>query len=52
MESFKETIDFFSADGIPLRALVSIGLARQDNVFDAGSRIRSPQTRQPGADAG
>ncbi len=34
MESFKETIDFFSADGIPLRALVSIGLARQDNVFD------------------
>src|SRR3984957_6953339 len=37
MESFKETIDFFSADGIPLRAMVSIGLARQDNVFDAGS---------------
>jgi hypothetical protein len=36
MESFKETIDFFSADGIPLRSLVSIGLARQDNVFDAG----------------
>ena len=37
MESFKETIDFFSADGIPLRALVSIGLARQDKVFDEGS---------------
>jgi len=37
MESFKETIDFFSADGVPLRALVSIGLARQDNVFDAGA---------------
>ncbi len=37
MESFKETIDFFSADGVPLRALVSIGLARQDNVFDSGS---------------
>ena len=35
MESFKETIDFFSADGIPLRALVSIGLARQDEVFSA-----------------
>ena len=34
MESFKETIDFFSADGVPLRALVTIGLARQDNVFD------------------
>jgi hypothetical protein len=35
MESFKETIDFFSPDGIPLRALVSIGLARQDEVFSS-----------------
>lgn len=34
MESFKETIDFFSAEGVALRALVSIGLARQDLVFD------------------
>ncbi len=42
MESFKETIDFFSADGIPLRALVSIGLARQDNVFDTGSANTPP----------
>ena len=42
MESFKETIDFFSADGIPRRALVSIGLARQDNVFDTGSANTPP----------
>ncbi|MGA7235768.1 MAG: hypothetical protein WBY44_08815 [Bryobacteraceae bacterium] len=42
MESFKETIDFFSANGIPLRALVSIGLARQDNVFDTGSSDTAP----------
>ena len=34
MESFKETIDFFSAEGIPLRALVSITLARLDKVLD------------------
>jgi hypothetical protein len=34
MESFKETIDFFSAEGVPLRSLVSIGLARQDDVFN------------------
>lgn len=34
MDSFKETIDFFSADGIPLRSLVSIGLSRQDKIFD------------------
>jgi hypothetical protein len=37
MESFKETIDFFSADGVPLRSLVSITLARQDQVFDDGT---------------
>ncbi len=47
MESFKETIDFFSADGIPLRALVSIALARQDNVFDAGSANTDGRLRQP-----
>jgi hypothetical protein len=39
MESFKETIDYFSADGVPLRALVSIGLARQDKVFDEDQKL-------------
>ena len=52
MESFKETIDFFSADGIPLRALVSIGLARQDKVFDPRLPCKGPHRGgQPGADA-
>jgi len=37
MESFRETIDFFSAEGVPLRALVSIGLARQDQALAADS---------------
>jgi len=37
MDSFKETIDFFSAEGVPLRSLVSISLARQDKVFDQGT---------------
>jgi hypothetical protein len=37
MESFKETIDFFSPEGVPLRSLVSITLARQDQVFDQGT---------------
>src|SRR5271168_2121313 len=36
LDSFKETIDFFSADGVPLRSLVSISLSRQDKVLDAG----------------
>jgi Contractile injection system tube protein len=44
MESFKETIDFFSADGVPLRALVSIGLARQDDVFDQNANFSSSDT--------
>lgn len=44
MESFKETIDFFSADGVPLRALVSIGLARQDNVFDEDNALKGTNT--------
>jgi hypothetical protein len=39
MDSFKETIDFFSNDGIALRALVSIQLSRQDNVFDQTAKF-------------
>jgi contractile injection system tube protein len=33
-ESYKETIDFFSANGVPLRASVNLTLSRQDQVFD------------------
>jgi hypothetical protein len=44
MESFKETIDYFSADGVPLRALVSIGLARQDHVFDEEQDLAGTDT--------
>jgi hypothetical protein len=33
-ESYKETLDFFSADGVPQRATVSLSLARQDKVFE------------------
>lgn len=44
MESFKETIDLFSSEGVALRALVSIGLARQDQVFDEGANFSSANT--------
>ena len=44
MDSFKETIDFFSADGVALRALVSIGLSRQDHVFDDQASVSGPST--------
>ncbi|PYU42068.1 MAG: hypothetical protein DMG54_17415 [Acidobacteria bacterium] len=35
MESYKETLDFFSADGVPLRASVNISLVQQDRVFSS-----------------
>ena len=44
MESFRETIDFFSADGIPLRAAVSISLAQQDKVLDEGESFSGKTT--------
>lgn len=46
MDSFKETIDFFSVEGVPLRSLVSIGLSRQDVVFGAtlGDLLSSTDT--------
>jgi hypothetical protein len=50
MDSFKETIDFFSADGIALRALVSIGLSRRTR---SSTKVRNfssaKHRRQPGA---
>src|SRR4051812_37226660 len=37
MESYKETLDFFSADGVPLRASVNITMVQQDKIFTPGS---------------
>ena len=42
-DSYKETIDFFSADGVPLRALVSLALSRRDSVFDKPTTPGAPQ---------
>ena len=46
VSQYKETIDYFSADGVPLRSSVNLTLASQDVSFDSG--------RNPGAgiDAG
>ena len=35
VESYKEKIDFFSSDGVPLRATINLTLSRQDKVFDS-----------------
>jgi len=35
VESFKETLDYFAANGVPLRATVSLTLNSQEHVFEA-----------------
>ncbi len=47
VESFKETIDFFSADGVPLRSLVNLTLVRQDEVFAPAAQGASGINRNP-----
>lgn len=37
LQSFTETIDFFSADGVALRAKISISLSEQDQIFPTSS---------------
>lgn len=44
MESFRETIEFFSAEGVALRATVAVTLARQDLVFDEGVQFPGAKT--------
>jgi len=44
MQTYKETIDFFSADGVPLRASVNLTLDSQDKVFEGGSKKRKANT--------
>jgi hypothetical protein len=39
VESYKETIDFFASDGVPLRATVNLTLSRQDVVFEPGKSL-------------
>ena len=47
VESYKETIDYFSADGVPLRASVTLTLSQQEQVFD---RPGAPEPPNPAAD--
>ncbi len=36
IDSYKEKLDFFSADGVPLRATVSLSLTQQERNFEPG----------------
>lgn len=38
VETYKETLDFFAPEGVPLRATVNLTLSRQDKVFEADPR--------------
>jgi hypothetical protein len=49
MESYKETIDFFSPDGVPLRASVNITLAQQDKQFNKCKTSAADKTLKPDA---
>jgi contractile injection system tube protein len=40
VESYKETIDFFAPNGVPLRATINLTLSRQDNVFEPGRHAK------------
>jgi hypothetical protein len=44
VESYKETIDYFSANGVPLRASVNLTLSSQDRVFEGGSAAKNAGT--------
>ena len=44
VENYKETIDFFSSDGVPLRASINLTLSSQDDVFEGGSDERTANT--------
>lgn len=44
VDSYKETIDFFSPSGVPLRASVNLSLTQQEKVFDSN---RNPDGAPP-----
>lgn len=44
VETYRENIDFFSADGVPLRAAINLTLSSQDEVFEGGSSERRAHT--------
>ena len=45
VESFKETIDFFSGNGVPLRASVNLTMSQQDKVFADPEAAKEADTK-------
>lgn len=36
VDTYRETVEFFSSDGVPLRSTVSIGMTQDENTYDRG----------------
>jgi hypothetical protein len=51
-ESFRETLDFFSSEGVPLRAQIAISLKEQPNEFTAFERPSGGQALETPAAGG
>ena len=49
VESYKETLDFFAADGVPLRGAVNLTLAAQDIAFRESDTAREDKAHDKGA---
>src|SRR3954470_20262654 len=47
VEQFKETLDFFSARGVPLRSSINLTLASQDVEFQSNRSPAPPVDRSP-----
>jgi hypothetical protein len=49
VDSLQETLDYFSEDGVPLRATIALGISRLDIVFpDIAPPETAPSAGQPG----
>lgn len=46
IESYKETIDFFAPNGVPLRATINLTLSQQEKVFEKSSEHSTFDTQQ------
>lgn len=48
VEQYKETLDFFSAGGVPLRSAINLTLSSNDVVFESGKNPRASVDGQSG----
>lgn len=52
VDSYKETLEFFSADGVPLRSAVSISMTRDEDIYARGASGKRAAGWSPDEDSG